>query len=349
MTRKETVLSGNLKQVECPRAVIPANAEWHLLQLGSSIIGPCEAAVIQASRALSAYVPTKIIPRPAGGLVHEAGPARARAALLANTLSAGAVAVLASSYGLNGMSLGDPMISDILPFLPANMEGTIIGAMAHGHVLSILAARYPSLRVLIGPPIVETIGASNDPLVIEAAVRAVINLWKYGPKDCVLMAGETTLPARLVNPGAALEEPKTYAIHPKTLRPGCGTGPVIAGNLAALGMVAGSPEWPDASGAVLFWESSELRRMALDRALKRLVLVRAFEGINAMIVAVPISEILSPIDTPLSAIIEDILEGTSYPVVIDAFVSLGPHALTLMVGGLVSVDAKTDSVRLTWN
>jgi hypothetical protein len=323
--------------------------EWRMLQLGSAMPRPCAAAITRAAQVLSAFVPTRVVPPSAGGLIHEAGSAQARSALLVEALSAGAVIVLVGGAGFNGMSLGEPMLAEILPFLPRVLEGTIIGAMAHAHVLSALAARYPGLRVLIGPPVAETIGACGDDVLAQAAARELVDLWKNGPLSHDLAAGEARVGCRFRKFGEPPEHPQVYAIRPRVLRAGRAAGPVIAGNLSALSIMAGGPDWPDASGAILFFESSEVRRRDIDRALRRLALLGILDRIGAVIAAVPIAEIATPLDPPVSAILEGVMGGSSYPVVVDAFVGTGAPALLLAAGRRVIVEAQAHGVSICWD
>jgi hypothetical protein len=322
-------------------------AEWRMLQLGSAMPEPFATATNRAAQVLSDFVPTQVIPPCRGGLIHEAGRARARAALLVETLSAGAVAVLAGGSGFNGMSLGDPLLAEVLPFLPTDMRGTIVGAMAHAHVLSVLAARHPALRVLIGPPVAETIGMSRDRLSAKAAAQELVELSRNGPPFRQLTESRSRVAPRFRN----VTEPhkaQTCVVRPEVLRTGKAVGLALAGNLAALSMLAGGPDWPDPSGAVLFLESAEARRRDIDRALRRLGLLGILERVGAVIAAVPVAEIETPLDQPLSVLFNDVMEGTSCPVVINAFVGSGAPMLALAPGRRVTVEARLGYVSLGW-
>jgi muramoyltetrapeptide carboxypeptidase len=72
---------------------------------------------------------------------------------------------------------------------------------------------------------------------------------------------------------------------PKTLKPGRAEGPIVAGNLSTVLVLAGTPYFPDLEGAILCLEASEEEPAEwVDRYLFQLRLMGAFEKIAALAV-----------------------------------------------------------------
>ncbi|VBB47664.1 LD-carboxypeptidase [uncultured Desulfatiglans sp.] len=67
------------------------------------------------------------------------------------------------------------------------------------------------------------------------------------------------------------------------LRPGRAKGPLIGGNLTLLSHLAGTPYFPDLSGAVLFLEDHGEQPYRVDRMLRHLALSGALRGVSGLI------------------------------------------------------------------
>lgn len=306
---------------------------WHLLQLGSPVRESEKPLLHQAQKRLARLVDVTIVEPPTSGLKHEAGCPADRAAMLVKTLSAGAVAVLANGPGTAGLAAGDPVLSQLLPFLPPGLRGTVIGAIGHGHVLTMLKASHPELTVLMGPPVMEVIGTlANHPIAEQAA------------EDLVKL----TLPNAIKTAPLELPHPDVYqathgeltlleATPPVTLHEGTVSGPLIAGNLMAIALAAGSADWPQWDNTILLWEAHQLRLFDVDRYLQRLKLLGILDALGGMLVGVPLQLIESPRARSWIDIIKIALADVTYPVSINAFVGTGFPCPLLPIGATIQL------------
>ncbi|WP_315833475.1 hypothetical protein [Bradyrhizobium prioriisuperbiae] len=245
------------------------------------------------------------------------------------------------------MSLGDAMLAEILPHLPQAMTGTIVGAAAHAHVLSVLATRFPGLRVLVGTPVVETIGMPEDRSSAEAAAQQLVKLYRNGPPLRELLKRAPCVASHTCNTNE-LESGEAQIVQAEILRAGNATGVAIAGNISALSLLSGGPDWPESTGAILFLQSAEARRRDLDRAMSRLKLLGVLERAGAIIATVPIAEIRTPLDPSLSKLFSDVMEGTTCPVVINVFDGPGVQSLELALGRRAIIEVHPSHGILKW-
>jgi hypothetical protein len=283
--------------------------------------------LIRAQRRLAERVDTVIVPALGSGLEHEAGTAPDRAAALAACLDAGAIAVLANGPLPGGRSAGDAMLAQVLPCLPSRLEGAVVGAMSHAHVLTALAHRHPTLRTFMAPAVLEVLGALEDDAVAARVVLDTVALLEVGPPS-----------GRLPAPPGALV--------PTVLRPGRAVGRVIAGNLTAAAWWAGSPAWP--SGGILFLEACELRLIHVDRLLQRLRLLGVLASLDALLIGVPIGLVESVRALSLPDIVARATDGTSYPIALDAFAGSAWPSPRLRIGGTAEVVVDSGGIGIAW-
>ena len=83
----------------------------------------------------------------------------------------------------------------------------------------------------------------------------------------------------LVRAVAAHVDPCGVASEARTLRGGRAAGPIVAGNLALLAALAGTPYAPRYDGAILVMEDVGERTFRVDRMLRQLALSGALSGI----------------------------------------------------------------------
>lgn len=144
-------------------------------------------------------------------------------------------------------------------------------------------------------------------------------------------------------------------LGPRELRPcdgwkirteGVAKGPAIVGNLETLVSLAGTPYLPSFEGAVLLIEDATGKSPAVvHRQLTQLRHMGVFGRIAGLGVGgVPAGSALS--DTPLlAAILDDVLEGASFPVVCNLHCSHVDPMMTIPLGAVVELGA-TESPRL---
>jgi hypothetical protein len=326
-------------------------SEFRLLQLGCRLDETGIAMVHEACRRLARFTPATVVPAVASGLKHEAGTPSDRAATFAQTLTDGAVAILANGPPWSNLSAGDVLLGQMLPFLPRrrDLTGVVIGAMCHGHVLTALSHRYPMLKALMGPPIAEVIGVREDTEVAVEAARRILELFEAGPPNRRLSPDTVRCAAFLAGspgtdaPRLAPSEP----ISPTVLRSGRAAGRVIAGNLAAVALLAGSDDWP--RGGILLVEACELRLIHVDRLLQRLRIAGVLPSLDALLIGAPLRLVRSARALSVVDIVSRAVEGTSYPVAVDAFLGSGFPSPLLRLGARAEVSVDASGIELSWS
>lgn len=322
--------------------------QLQLLQLGSPVPKTDTPLLDQARRRLARLIDTTVVPALDSGLKHEAGAPRDRAATLVASLRSGAIAVLANGPPLGGLSAGDAMLTQVLPFLPSHLTGTVVGAMSHAHVLTALAHRDPGLRAFMAPPVVEVLGALEDGAVATGASQQTVALLDIGPpsgrlapasiRAAAFLSGDRS--AGVVRPG--LPE----SLVPTIVRSGRAVGRVIAGNVTAVAWLAGSPAWP--AGGILFLEVCELRLIHIDRLLQRLRMLGVLASLDALLIGAPIRLVESVRALSLAAIVDRAIDGTSYPVALNAFLGSGWRSPLLRIGATAEVSLQPNEISVTW-
>ncbi|MFY9551197.1 MAG: LD-carboxypeptidase, partial [Thermoanaerobaculia bacterium] len=161
----------------------------------------------------------------------------------------------------------------------------------------------------------------------------------YGPMVAVSMADAEGLDWEAVL-GGALPEPHAFGPG-DVLAGGYGEGPLLGGCLSLLASLAGTPEAPDLSGAVLFWEDVGEETYRLDRMLTQLERSGTLDGLQAMIIGSISPGARGGGETPeaVGAWLEDRFAGAPYPVVRNFPAGHLATTRTLPLGVPVRLDA----------
>lgn len=126
----------------------------------------------------------------------------------------------------------------------------------------------------------------------------------------------------------------------KVLKRGQASGRIIAGNMSTLLLLAGTPYWPDMSGAILCVEDDETTNVAtVDRYLTQLRQMGVYRHISALVVGRFPSATGFSKDDPLEAVLTIATRGYSFPVVYDVDFGHTDPMLILANGVLVSLEA----------
>jgi muramoyltetrapeptide carboxypeptidase len=137
----------------------------------------------------------------------------------------------------------------------------------------------------------------------------------YGPMVAVGMADQEDSDWERVLVG---ETPDPHHLEAKdVLAGGTGQGPLLGGCLSLLASLSGTPEAPDLSGAVLFWEDVGEEAYRLDRMLTQLERSGTLDRLQAMIIGSISPGSRGGGETPeaLDAWLVDRFAGSPYPVV----------------------------------
>ncbi|HKD18223.1 MAG TPA: LD-carboxypeptidase [Thermoanaerobaculia bacterium] len=162
----------------------------------------------------------------------------------------------------------------------------------------------------------------------------------YGPMVAVTMADEDDLDWESVLRGAT-PAPHRFA-EEEVLAGGRGEGPLVGGCLSILASLCGTPEAPDARGAVLFWEDVGEDTYRLDRMLTQLERSGTFDRLQAMVIG-SISPGARGGESPetVAAWLRDFFAGAPFPVVTGFPAGHLARTRTLPLGRAVRVDGST--------
>ncbi|MDI3234731.1 LD-carboxypeptidase [Exiguobacterium antarcticum] len=123
-------------------------------------------------------------------------------------------------------------------------------------------------------------------------------------------------------------------------REGKGTGPILAGNLGTLLLLAGTPYMPSFDGVVLMLEDDESETPeTIDRYFTQLRHLGAYDKISALVVGRFSRKVDFDPDFPLKDIILRATRGYDFPVVLDADFGHTDPVLTLPNGIQATVEA----------
>ena len=133
-----------------------------------------------------------------------------------------------------------------------------------------------------------------------------------------------------------------------TLRGGTARGPLLGGNLAVLSSMAGSPYWPDFSGAILFLEDINEYIYRVDRMLSTLMLAGVLGRLNGVVLGAFTK--CEPGDghygtLTLDEVFDDYFKPLNVPVYSGALFGHIRRKFTLPVGLPVEMDADAGSLR----
>lgn len=322
-----------------------AAVAWRLVHAGVAVEEPARAATGRALSRLARWLDADTSPFDGSGLRHESGTPRERAARLVDALDERRVAVLAGGHGTVGMTVGDPVVAQVLPHLPDDLSGCVIGSMAQAHVLTFLAARYPRLRVLLGPPVLEVVGDQDHDAVAEEAARALVDLWRRGPPEGMLTRAGAHAGSGFWHATSSLGE--WTDLETDVIRPGTARGRVTAANLGS------TYPWPDLGGrlrpfedALLFCEAGHHRLIDVDHMLQRLRCIGVLDVIGGLFVAHPFELFESARGLSLRDIVARATSGQGYPVTLGGFVGTGFPSPLLRVGGGAEVTVDGRGIRI---
>lgn len=103
------------------------------------------------------------------------------------------------------------------------------------------------------------------------------------------------------------------------LNPGSAQGPLFAGNMSTLLLLAGTPYLPDLTGAILCLEDDETVSPAIvDRYLTQLRQMGVYDRIAALVIGRFPSDVRFTDEDPLEAIVRSATRGYAFPIVTDA-------------------------------
>lgn len=323
-------------------------SEWKLLECGQRPIEAAEEGVERTVRRLAKLVSVERM-APTGGIAHEAGTPAERAEALAESLSAGQVPLLACGPSGVGLTVGDPLLAQILPHLDRGLRGTIVGSFGHAHALSVLATVNPDLDVLLGPPAAEVLGHPTKGSLAEAAAAELVVDWQSGEPSLALAPHQAHVGACYW--GAGPEEDPLGAlqeVRPHVLRHGRGVGRVVACSAgAALLDPKGMLEAP--GGTILFLEAAHMRLIEVDHVLQFLRVRGVFERLTGLVLGVPVQLVPSRMALSYEAIVERAIDGTDFPVVADAFCGSGYPAPLLRLGREAALATSSHEAELVWH
>ncbi len=266
----------SLNQCRCPR--------YAFIYVGCR---PTKDEIYMADRIcqkLEGSVDAYVASVPESGLIHEAGGPRERAVLLVETLKKGDIAVLMDTAPCGGESLGDSMICQILPFIPRNIKGVVVGGMNHAHFLTALSCFCPQIDAIAGLPSMQSNGESYEggrDYIIQNFLEKMCRLSCYS--DFVEEWNSFEM-IRLAK--ASSNWRKTKEIEPYIMRPGSATGKVFAGNINSLWLLLDNENYETCRDGILFWEDRDLNPVALDRCLQKFGALGLMSQIRAMIIGV---------------------------------------------------------------
>lgn len=194
------------------------------------------------------------------------------------------------------------------------------------------------------------IGTLEEHPAAAAAAKALVDSTRDGPPDGPLAPSTAFVGPSLLNPFATpvTELGAPTAVEPIVLRGGAARGPVWASNLVSLTFLAGSAEAPDFRGTIVCWEATQIRLIELDHMLQRLRHLGVLQRLGAMLVGVPVRMVGSERALTYLEIVERAMEGTSCPVVLDAFVGTGTPSPLLRLGAVAEVEVGARGATLHW-
>lgn len=323
----------------------PSTPAWRLVHAGFAVEEAARAATRRAVSRLAGWLDTDTSPFDGSGLRHESGSPRERAARLVGAIDEGRVAVLVGGHGTVGMTVGDPVVAQILPHLPDDLSGCIIGSMSQAHVLTFLAARYPRLLALLGPPVLEVVGNHGHDDVAEEAVKELVELWRRGPPPGMLTRAGAYVGSGFWHSPSSLGE--WTKLETDVIRPGTARGRVMAANLGS------TYPWPELGGrlrpfddVLLFCEVGHHRVIDVDHILQRLRCSGVLGVIRGLFIGHPFELFESTRGLRLHDIVARATRGQGYPVALGGFVGTGFPSPLLQIGGWAEVSVDRQGIRI---
>ncbi|WP_181804260.1 S66 peptidase family protein [Streptomyces shenzhenensis] len=129
------------------------------------------------------------------------------------------------------------------------------------------------------------------------------------------------------------------------LHPGSGTGPLVGGNLETIGLLAGTPYFPDFSGAVVVLETTATDVRHVERALTHLRMLGVFDTMAALLLG---RSFRGPegFEATLRRTVRVLTAPYGVPVVAGMDIGHSDPMLTLPLGVRARVDSATETVEV---
>ncbi|MEV7022799.1 S66 peptidase family protein [Kitasatospora sp. NPDC093558] len=129
------------------------------------------------------------------------------------------------------------------------------------------------------------------------------------------------------------------------LHPGTGTGPLLGGNLETVGLLAGTPYFPDFSGAVVVLETTATDLRTVERSLTHLRMLGVFDTMAALLLG---RSFRAPagFEDELRRTVAEFTAPYGAPVVAGVDLGHGDPMLTLPLGARARVDAASATVEV---
>jgi len=189
------------------------------------------------------------------------------------------------------------------------------------------------------------IGSSN-PTVLLNAIHARSGLvtfhgpavvWNFGKPGGLTDYTEANLRAVLVEP----RERTVFEPRPewRWLCPGRTQGPLLGGNLISLQCLLGTPFEPDWDGSILFWEDIGKSTNRLDLMLTHFRDAGVFDRIGGMVIGKLVSCDAPEGGQSLEEMMEEVLQGYTFPVLAGVEFGHTDDKLTLPIGGRAELDS----------
>ena len=224
----------------------------------------------------------------------------------------GVRAILCAIGGFNSNSLLEGLDYDLIRSHPKIFVGYSDVTALHAAIGS-----QTGLAVCLGPSLLMQFAEFNgvDPYTWDAWERT---LMRAEPAGVLEPAGEWTDEFLAWDEADTRRRERRANPGPRPVRPGTVEGPVVAGNLATLLVVAGTRFWPQLEGALLFLEDDENEDVArVDRMLTQLRQLGAFEQIAGLALGrfAKVND-LGP-GSPLDEIVLEATRGYDFPIAAD--------------------------------
>jgi hypothetical protein len=303
------------------------------------ILGPCPLSC-EGLRAVRVSVQAAQDLCGAFALPHSAaaGTSGEVAATIVQALAAGERVLLGNGPWELGPTLGDPYIARAISLLPSDlMPGIVVGGLHHGHALTELALRCPTVATYVAPPLAELLTAGPGHHA-TSAFQAMALLGSCGEQLGRLPRRAHVGYARPPLRGRPGSLPPCREVTARTLRTGAAHGPLLAGSLLPVSFAIG--RWADhLDGAILAVEIAGAQIRMIDRYMQRLALLGVFERIGALLVGVPFNLAPERPSLDLDEIVLRAIGSSRCAVLADAFVGSGLPGTFLALGAAATVHA----------
>ncbi|HZM82131.1 MAG TPA: LD-carboxypeptidase [Candidatus Limnocylindrales bacterium] len=120
--------------------------------------------------------------------------------------------------------------------------------------------------------------------------------------------------------------------------PGTATGVLLGGTLTMVETAIRAGDFPDLSGAILFFEEADERPYRIDRMLTHLLRSGALDGIAAVAVGQIINSVAGPGEWDANAVVLDRLGALGVPVLGGLPLGHGNGQLTIPLGTMATID-----------